>query len=262
MSSEPTRLSTNSSMVREQFSESVVVVTGGSSGIGAATARHFADAGADVVLCARSEERLSAVAAECRERGGEALAVPTDITDPDAVDALVEAIADRFGRLDVVVANAGTGEQSNVPLSELPIEQFEQVTGTNVHGAYYTTRAAAPLLRDGGGALVYVGSFKGKYPSPSTPIYAASKWWLRGFAASMAGRLGPDGVGVSLVNPSGVTTPFGSQFREQTNDVVLDEESTLDAEDVAEAISYVAAQEPPATVSELDLNRQDIFERF
>ena len=259
---EPMPLSTNSKMAHNQFAGSVVLVTGGSSGIGAATARRFADAGADVVLCARSEDRLSAVATECRERGSEALAVPTDITDSDAVEALVEATADRFGQLDVVVANAGTGEQSDVPLSELPIEQFEQVTETNVHGAYYTTRAAAPLLRDGGGTLVFVGSFKGKYPSTSTPIYAASKWWLRGFAASMAGRLGPDSVGVSLVNPSGVTTPFGSQFREQTNDVALDEESTLDPDDVAEAIGYIASQEPPATVSELDLNRQDIFERF
>jgi NADP-dependent 3-hydroxy acid dehydrogenase YdfG len=249
-------------MESSQFDGTVVLVTGGSSGIGAATARRFADDGAHVVVCARSEDRLSAIAEECRERGGEALAVPTDITDPDAVEALAEAVDERFGRLDAVVANAGTGEQSDVPLSELPNEQFEQVTETNVHGAYYTTRATAPLLRDGGGTLVYVGSFKGKYPSPSTPIYAASKWWLRGFAASMAGRLGPDGVGVSLVNPSGVTTEFGSQFREQTNDTVLDEESTLDAEDVADAIVYVATQEPPATVSELDLNRQDIFERF
>jgi len=249
-------------MQHKQFEGQVVLVTGGSSGIGAATARQFADAGANVVLCARSEDRLSAVAAACRERGVDALAVPTDITDPDAVSALVEATEKRFGRLDVTVANAGTSEQSDVPLSELPLEQFEQVTETNVHGAYYTTRAAAPLLRDGGGALVFVGSFKGKYPSTSTPIYAASKWWLRGFAASMAGRLGPDGVGVSLINPSGVTTNFGSQFREQTNDVVLSESSTLDAEDVAGAIRYVAAQEPPATVSELDLNRRDIFARF
>jgi len=249
-------------MQREQFDGAVVLVTGASSGIGAATARQFADAGADVVLCARGEERLSAVAEECRNRRVEALTVPTDITDPDAVGALVEATDEHFGRLDVVVANAGTGEQSDVPLSELPNEQFEQVTETNVHGAYYTTCAAAPLLRDGGGAIVYVGSFKGKYPSPSTPIYAASKWWLRGFAASMAGRLGPDGVGVTLVNPSGVTTEFGSRFREQTNAPVLDEQTTIDAEDVAESIRYAAAQEPPATVTELDLNRRDIFERF
>lgn len=249
-------------MERGSFENAVVLVTGGSSGIGAATAAEFAENGADIVVCARSEDRLSAVARECRDYGVKALAVPTDITDADAVEALVAAVDERFGRLDVVVANAGTGERSDVALSDLPIEQFEQVTETNVHGAYYTTRATAPLLRDGGGTLVYVGSFKGKYPSPSTPIYAASKWWLRGFAASMAGRLGPDGVGVSLVNPSGVTTPFGSQFREQTNDVALDEESTLDAVAVAEAISYVAGQEPPATVSELDLNRQDIFERF
>ena len=245
-----------------EFDGDVVLVTGASSGIGAATARRFARAGADVVLAARGEKALADVAEECRAAGGGALAVPTDVTDYDAVAALVEATVDRFGGLDVVVVNAGTGEARNVPLSELPLEQFEAVTGTNVHGAFYTTRAALPALREAGGALVFVGSFKGKYPSTSTPVYAASKWWLRGFAASVAGRVGAEDVGVTLVNPSGVTTGFGSQFRDRTNEVALDEGATLDAADVAGAITYVAGQEPPATVTELDLNRRDIFERF
>jgi len=83
-----------------------------------------------------------------------------------------------------------------------------------------------------------------------------------GVAASVAGRLGPDGVGVTLVNPSGVTTRFGSQFRGETNEAALDAAETLDPEDVADAISYAARQESPATVSELDLNRRDVFEQF
>lgn len=246
----------------DRFAGRVALVTGASSGIGAATARRLADEGAAVVLAARGESALSAVAEECRELGSDALAVPTDVTDHRAVEALVTATTERFGQLDVVVANAGTGEARDVPISELPIEQFEQVTETNVHGAFYTTRAVLPALRESDGALVYVGSYKGRYPSTSTPVYAASKWWLRGFAASVAGRVGPDGVGVTVVNPSGVTTPFGSEFRETTNDVALDDETTLDSTDVAEAIAYAAAQEAPATVTELDLNRRDILSQF
>lgn len=245
-----------------EFDGRVVLVTGASSGIGAATARAFASEGAAVVLAARSADALDTLAAEIRDAGGEALAVPTDVTDAEAVGALVEATTERFGRLDVAVVNAGIGEQRDVPLPELPLEQFEQVTATNVHGAYYTTRAALPALRAAAGALVYVGSYKGKYPSTSTPIYAASKWWLRGFAASVAGRVGPDGVGVTVVNPTGVRTAFGSEFRGTTNTEALDAETTLDAADVAEAILYAAGQDAPATIPELDLYRRDIFERF
>lgn len=240
----------------------VALITGASSGIGAATARRLAAAGTDVVLAARSEEPLRAVRDECREAGVDALAVPTDVTDRTAVDALVEAAVDRFGRLDTAVVNAGIGEARDVPLTDLPVEQFERVTATNVHGAYYTTRAVLPALRDSNGTLVYVGSYKGKHPSTSTPVYAASKWWLRGFALSVSGRVGPDDVAVTLVNPSGVTTKFGSEFRDRTNDVALDPSTTLDPTDVAEAIAYAADQETPVTVTELDLNRRDVLERF
>ncbi|CAI49867.1 probable oxidoreductase (short-chain dehydrogenase family) [Natronomonas pharaonis DSM 2160] len=240
----------------------VALITGASSGIGAATARHFAHSGTNVVLAARNETSLTAVADDCEAAGSNALAVPTDVTEYDAVAALVDATIDRFGRLDTVVVNAGIGEKRDVPMSELPLEQFERVTETNVHGAYYTTKAALPALSDANGSLVFVGSYKGKHPSTSTPVYAASKWWLRGFALSVAGRVGPDGVGVTLVNPSGVTTGFGSEFRERTNDAALDDASTLDPSDVAAAIAYAVGQEAPATVTELDLNRRDIYERF
>jgi hypothetical protein len=248
------------------FAGQVALVTGASSGIGAETARRFARDGADVVLAARSPEPLADLAEELRSRAGtesvDALAVPTDVTDSDAVAALVDATVDRFGRLDVAVVNAGVGERRNVPVSELPLEEFERVTETNVHGAYYTTRAVLPPLREAEGALVYVGSYKAKYPSTSTPVYAASKWWLRGFAASVAGRVGPDGVGVTVVNPSGVPTQFGAEFRSRPNAETLDPETTLSTADVADAIAYAAGRTAPATVAELDLFRRDIFERF
>jgi len=244
------------------FEGTVALVTGASSGIGAATARRFAGGGANVVLAARSAGALESVAADCRDAGVEALAVPTDVTDPDAVAALVDATTERFGRLDTVVVNAGVGEERDRPIEDLPLEQFERVTETNVHGAYYTTRAALPALRGTEGSLVFVGSYKGQYPSTATPVYAASKWWLRGFARSVAGRVGPDGVGVTVVNPSGVTTDFGTEFREETNADALPAAETLDATDVADAIVYVAEQAAPATVAELDLYRRDIMERF
>jgi NADP-dependent 3-hydroxy acid dehydrogenase YdfG len=244
------------------FAGQVALVTGASGGIGAATARRLVDEGASVVLAARSEESLATVAETCRERGGAALAVPTDVTDHEAVDALVDATTERFGRLDVVVVAAGVGEERDRPLDALPIEQFRRVTRTNVDGAFYTARAALSALRASDGALVFVGSFKGQYPSASTPVYAASKWWLRGFAASVAARVGSEGVGVTVVNPSGVPTGFGGEFRDATNADRLDPDAELDATDVADAIAYAARQDPPATVTELDLYRRDVLGRF
>jgi NADP-dependent 3-hydroxy acid dehydrogenase YdfG len=240
----------------------VALITGASSGIGAATARRLAADGTDVVLAARRDASLATVRDQCERAGVDALAVPTDVTDRTAVDALVEAAVDRFGHLDIAVVNAGIGEARDVPLPDLPVDQFERVTATNIHGAYYTTRAVLPALRESDGALVYVGSYKGKHPSTSTPVYAASKWWLRGFALSVSGRVGPDGVAVTLVNPSGVRTAFGSEFRDQTNNTALDASATLDPTDVADAIAYATEQETPVTVTELDVNRRDIFERF
>ncbi len=244
------------------LSGQTVLITGASSGIGAATARQLAAYGADVILAARSEDDLTAVAETCRTVGGDAYPIPTDVTDPDAVAALVTAAVERCDSLDGAVINAGVGEARHVPLPELPQEQFERVTETNVHGAFYTVQAVLPHLRETAGSLIFVGSYKAKYPSTSTPVYAASKWWLRGFALSVAGRVGPDGVAVTLVNPSGVPTAFGSEFRAQSNVEALDPDTTLAPEDVANAIVYAVSQDHPVAVTELDINREDILARF
>ncbi|MEF8787344.1 MAG: SDR family oxidoreductase [Haloarculaceae archaeon] len=241
----------------------VALVTGASRGIGAETARQLAANGFDIVLAARSETPLRHVAEDITtSHGGAAHAVPTDVTDPDAVTALVETTLERFGRLDATVVNAGTGERRNVPLTELSLAEYRTVRATNVDGAFYTTRAVVDHLRETNGTLVFVGSYKGKYPSTSTPVYAASKWWLRGFAQSVAGRVGPDGVAVSLVNPTGVTTAFGRDTRDQTNEELLDAKDALTASDVAETIVTAVDQDAPGAITELDLFRRDIYERF
>ncbi|WP_302081955.1 SDR family oxidoreductase [Salinibaculum rarum] len=241
----------------------VALITGASRGIGAATARRLATDGATVVLAARSGDQLRTVANDIEETtDGAAHAVPTDVTDPDAVQALVETTLERFGRLDAVVVNAGTGERRNVPLTELSLDEYRTVRATNIDGAFYTTRAVLDPLRETTGSLVFVGSYKGKYPSTSTPIYAASKWWLRGFAQSVAGRVGPDGVAVSLVNPTGVTTSFGRETREQPNSELLADDDALSAADVAETIVTALDQDAPGAITELDLFRRDIYERF
>ena len=239
------------------------LVTGASAGIGRETVHALARDGADVALAARREDRLDSIAAAVEsDEDVETLVVPTDVTDEGAVEALVESAADAFGGLDVVVANAGTGTAPGVEVVEMPTEQYRTVTDVNVDGMFFTARAALPYLRDSSGTLVFVGSFAGQYPRPGSPVYAATKWWTRGFALSLAGQVGPDDVAVTVVNPSEVRTEFGKEYRDE-GDLAkekFDPEDVTNPEDVAEAVAFAARQEPPNAVAELDLFRRDKFE--
>jgi hypothetical protein len=241
----------------------VALLTGAGRGIGAATARRLAEAGHDLVLAARTEDEIDTVAESVRAAtGAAALAVPTDVADADAVSALVEAALERFGRLDAVVVNAGTGEPRDVPVDELPLAAYRQVIATNVDGVFHTVRAVLPPLRESAGTLVFLGSYKGCHPSTSTPVYAASKWWLRGFAKSLSGRVGTEGVAVSVINPTGVPTEFGRDLRKRTNADRLDPDAELSATTVADAVVYAVEVPPPGTVAELNLFRRDSYSRF
>ena len=128
----------------------------------------------------------------------------------------------------------------------------------NVDGTFLATRAALPLLEETDGNLVCIGSFAGQYPRPSNPVYAATKWWVRGFALSVAAAVGEEGVAVSVINPSEVRTEFGDD--ESFNERFAEGEVTEPVE-IAEAVAFAARQEN-STVSELDLYRRDKFSGF
>ena len=245
-------------MTLRDLTGETAVVTGASAGIGRETARALAAEGADVVLAARREARLEALADELRDAyGREALAVPTDVTDEAAVEALVDRAAERFGGLDVVVANAGVVAGAGV--EDLASAEYHRMTAVNVHGAFYTARAALPHLRASSGHLVFTGSFAGQYPRPFNPVYAATKWWVRGFALSLAADVGDDDVAVTVVNPSEVRTEIevaGESFAER-----FEPGEVVESEEVAEAIVFAARQDN-GMVSELDLYRRDKFVGF
>jgi len=234
------------------------IVTGASSGIGAATARALAERGASVALSARREERLREVATDVKDAGGEALVVTADVTDDAQVAAMVEETVGSFGQLDVVVANAGLAREGAV--EEMDTATYRQVMGVNVDGAFFTARESIPRLRETAGALIFLSSFAGQYPRPGNPLYAATKWWIQGFARSLAGAVGGDGVAVSTINPTEVRTEFGS---EDDNSMAesYDPGEVTEPGEVADAIAFAAAQDPPTSVN-VEVYRRDKFSQF
>jgi NAD(P)-dependent dehydrogenase (short-subunit alcohol dehydrogenase family) len=183
----------------------VVVITGASSGIGRATAIACARRGDRLVLAARSAEALRAARSDCA--GAQTLTVPTDVTDAAAVDALLAAAVQRFGRVDAVVHSVAVVAYGR--FDEVPAAAFDRVIATTLTGAANVARAAlAVFRRQGGGRLVVVGSLLGKITTPYMSSYVTAKWGLHGLVRTLQieARSTP-GIGVSLVSPGGVDTP-------------------------------------------------------
>jgi len=184
-----------------------VVITGASSGIGRATAHAFARHGARLTLAARREDILQDVVRECEQLGSDAVAIATDVTDPDAVRALAQAAEDAFGGIDIWVNNAGTGVAG--PYQDGRLELHRRTIEVNLLGAMYGAHAVLPLfLRQGHGTLINTVSMGAWAPNAFAASYTASKFGLRGFAASLRQELGDHpGIHVCGVFPAIIDTP-------------------------------------------------------
>jgi short-subunit dehydrogenase len=185
----------------------VVVVTGASSGIGAATAVACGRAGMRVVLAARRAGRLAAVAADVSAAGGTARVVPTDVGDEAAVRTLIDGTVDAWGRVDVLVNNAGVGILATV--DQTTPAEFERLVRVNYLGAVHGVLAALPhMRRQGAGHIVNVASVVGKRASPFRAAYVASKFALVGFSEALRMELRGTGIHVTCVCPIGTATEF------------------------------------------------------
>ena len=191
-----------------ELHDRVVIVTGASSGIGAACARLAAREGARLVLAARRTERLEALAAEL----GGALPVTTDMRDPDQVRGLVEAAVAAFGRVDVLINNAGQG--LHVPVEEVRLDDLQAVVELDLYGPLLAMQAVVPLMRaQGGGSIVNVSSGTTLRVIPGIGPYSAVKSALNQLSATARAEWAADGIVVSLVHPSITATEFHSTLR-------------------------------------------------
>jgi NADP-dependent 3-hydroxy acid dehydrogenase YdfG len=219
------------------MADPVFLITGASSGIGAATARAAADAGYRLVLAARSVDRLDELAAGL---GGDdrALARRCDVTEWDDQQALVADTLERFGRLDVVFANAGFGAKRGFQRES--VEHWRSMVLTNVYGAALTIRATMDALTESRGHLLLTGSVAGRKAQPGS-LYSATKWAVTALGEGARQEFNGTGVRVTLIEPGMVDTPFFDN-RPAT---------ALRPEDVARAVMFAVGQPPEVDVNEI-----------
>jgi NADP-dependent 3-hydroxy acid dehydrogenase YdfG len=219
----------------------VFVITGASTGIGAATARHAVDAGHRVVLAARSEEKLASLVDEL---GGSehAVAVRTDVTEWEEQQALAARALDAFGAIDVVFANAGFGgARSFSPEKADPVEDWKAMVLTNVYGAALTVRATIEHLKASQGHLLLTGSVAGRRALPGS-LYSATKFAVTSMGEGIRLELNGTGCRVTLIEPGMVDTPF---FDDKPSG------HPLEADDIARAVMYAVSQPAHVDVNEL-----------
>lgn len=237
------------------LSGTVAVVTGASSGIGEATARHLAGLGASVALLARRADRLDQLAEQLRAAGGTAHPVTVDVTDAASVSEAIDSVVAELGSLDVLVNNAGIALSG--PAVEADLSDWQQMVEVNLGGVLNATHAALPhLLAAAEGSrgiadVVTVSSASGRrVPKPESNVYAATKHAVGAFSEGLRQELGPRGVRVGLVEPGFVVTELtaGRDFGER---------EALQADDVADAIGYLVTRPPHVGINEVLLRGVD-----
>ncbi|WP_022835931.1 SDR family oxidoreductase [Salisaeta longa] len=231
------------------------IVTGASSGIGEATARMLAREGAAVVLAARRAERLEALQQEITDDGGDALVVPTDVTERSQVQELVDAAVEAFGPVDVLINNAGI-----MPLSlmeNLHEDEWEQMVDVNVKGVLYGIGAVLPsMLERGQGHIVNVSSVAGRRVFPGSAVYSGTKFFVRALSEGMRNELGPaHNIRVTSIEPGAVATELTNTI---TDEDILQQISSgnqgwklMESGDIAAAIRYALTAPPHVDVEEL-----------
>jgi len=234
----------------------VMIVTGASSGIGRAAARRFAAEGAKLVLVARSAEKLEALA---KELGGDAIAIPADLTKAADVDAMVAKAEAHFGRIDILFANAGSYVTGDVATGDP--DEWDRVIGVNVNGVFRTVRAVLPgMIARRSGDIVVTSSISGHQAIHWEPVYSATKHAVQSFVHGVRRQLGPHNVRIGALSPGivlnelwGITDPAEIERRAEAHE-------GLRSEDIADALVFMVTRPPNATIRDLVIlpQNQDI----
>jgi NADP-dependent 3-hydroxy acid dehydrogenase YdfG len=237
----------------------VALVTGASSGIGAATARSLAAHGAAVALLARRQDRLDALADAIRADGGTAIGVQADIADAQQAEGAVDRAVTELGRLDTVVNNAGL--MLIGPVADAPPAEWDQMLAVNVQGLLHVTRAALPHLLQAAqdsprrvADIVNISSTAGRVARPGTAVYNLTKFGVTGFTEALRQEVMRSHVRVSVVEPGTVDTELSAHIRDGVREAVEEQVKGLELlrpEDIADAVTYIVTRDRRVAVNEI-----------
>jgi 3-oxoacyl-[acyl-carrier protein] reductase len=190
-----------------RLTNKICIITGAAQGIGLATALKFAREGAVVILCDLKQQALDEAVAQCRALGGQAQGYVMSVTERTQVDAVVAAVKEKFGRIDVLVNNAGITKDAR--LQKMTLEQFDSVIDVNLRGVFHCTQAVVDIMvAQGSGVILNASSVVGIYGNFGQTNYAASKFGVIGFTKTWSRELGPKGIRVNAVAPGFIDTPI------------------------------------------------------
>jgi NADP-dependent 3-hydroxy acid dehydrogenase YdfG len=230
----------------------VVVITGASSGLGEATARLLSAQGASVVLGARRVDRIQALADELTGSGRKALAIPTDVTHYDQVKRLVDAAVQTFGRIDVMINNAGLMPHS--PLERLKIDDWNRTIDVNIKGVLYGIAAALPYMKQQkAGHIINVSSVAGHKVRPSSAVYAASKAAVLVLSEGLRQEVKPYNIRTTVISPGAVATELPESVTEPdiAENVRKSYEIAIPADSFARAVAFAISQPEEVDVNEI-----------
>ncbi|KAE8756078.1 MULTISPECIES: SDR family oxidoreductase [Paraburkholderia] len=231
----------------------VVVITGASSGLGEATAKHLSAQGAIVVLGARRVDRIQSLAQELIDKGGKALAMATDVTRHEDVKALVDAAVQTFGRVDVMLNNAGLMPHS--PLERLKIDDWNQTIDVNIKGVLYGIAAALPHMKQQkSGQIINVASVAARIVRPGSAVYAATKSAVLMISEGLRQEVKPYGLRTTILSPGAVATELPNSITEPDIAGFISkfyEEIAIPAESFARAVAFAISQPPEVDVNEI-----------
>lgn len=237
----------------EGIAGKVVVITGASSGLGEAAARLLSAQGASVVLGARRVERIQALAGELSAGGGKAMAIETDVTDRAQVQALVDAAVDGYGRIDVLINNAGLMPQSL--LERLKVDEWDRMIDVNLKGVLYGIAAALPhMQRQKGGQIINVSSVAGHKVGPGSAVYAATKHAVRALTEGLRQEVKPHNIRTTVISPGAVDTELPHTITDP--DVAgrvnqLYEQVAIPADSFARAVAFAISQPDDVDINEI-----------
>ncbi len=231
----------------------VVVITGASSGLGEAAARYLAAQGASLVLGARRADRIESLADELNRAGGKALAVATDVTDHTQVKALVDAAVQTYGRIDVMINNAGL--MPHAPLERLKIDEWDRMIDVNIKGVLYGIAAALPYMKEQkSGHIINVSSVAGHKVTPAGAVYSATKHAVRALSEGLRQEVKPYRLRTTVISPGAVDTELPNSISEadiSDNVHKFYQEHAIPADSFARMVAFAISQPDEVDVNEI-----------